>query len=284
MKKIVIIPNANKNGVYDASKQVAEIVSKNGAKAYIDERYAKEFENLFYTYKEFPDDADLIIVIGGDGSVIDASVLAVEYDVPILGINLGNLGYLAEVEPESISILGKLFSGEYTIKEKMLLTSEKISLDKTRTKASRLAVNDVIVSHESYLGVAEFMLITNENENVKYRADGMIFSTPAGSTAYSLSAGGPVVDHGINSILVTPICPHSFFNRSIIFNENSHLLIRNTGKSSLKISIDGRLFDFLEIGEECRVSKSDKKLKMLAFNENNMFSTLFSKMKKIENM
>ena len=284
MKKIIIIPNANKNGVYDASKQVAEIVSKNGAKAYIDERYAKEYENLFYTYKEFPDDADLIIVIGGDGSVIDASVLAVEYDVPILGINLGNLGYLAEVEPESISILGKLFSGEYTIEEKMLLTSEKISLDKTRTKASRLAVNDVIVSHESYLGVAEFMLITNDNENVKYRADGMIFSTPAGSTAYSLSAGGPVVDHGINSILVTPICPHSFFNRSIIFNENSHLLIRNTGKSSLKISIDGRLFDVLEIGEECRVSKSDKKLKMLAFNENNMFSTLFSKMKKIENM
>ena len=284
MKKIIIIPNANKNGVYDASKQVAEIVSKNGAKAYIDERYAKEYENLFYTYKEFPDDADLIIVIGGDGSVIDASVLAVEYDVPILGINLGNLGYLAEVEPESISILGKLFSGEYTIEEKMLLTSEKISLDKTRTKASRLAVNDVIVSHESYLGVAEFMLITNDNENVKYRADGMIFSTPAGSTAYSLSAGGPVVDHGINSILVTPICPHSFFNRSIIFNENSHLLIRNTGKSSLKISIDGRLFDVLEIGEECLVSKSDKKLKMLAFNENNMFSTLFSKMKKIENM
>lgn len=284
MKKIVIIPNVNKNGVYDASKQVSEIFSKNGAKAYIDERYAKEYEELFSTYKEFPSDADLIIVIGGDGSVIDASVLAVEYDIPILGINLGNLGYLAEIEPESIAVLDKLFSGEYTIEEKMLLTSEKISLDKTRTKASRLAVNDVIISHESYLGVAEFMLITQDNENVKYRADGIIFSTPAGSTAYSLSAGGPVVDHGINSILVTPICPHSFFNRSIIFNENSHLLIKNTGKSSLKISIDGRLFDVLEIGEECLVSKSDKKLKMLAFNENNMFSTLFSKMKKIENM
>lgn len=284
MKKIVIIPNANKKGVYDASKQVSEIFSKNGTKAYIDERYAKEYEELFSTYKEFPSDADLIIVIGGDGSVIDASVLAVEYDIPILGINLGNLGYLAEIEPESIAVLDKLFSGEYTIEEKMLLTSEKISLDKTRTKASRLAVNDVIISHESYLGVAEFMLITHDNENVKYRADGIIFSTPAGSTAYSLSAGGPVVDHGINSILVTPICPHSFFNRSIIFNENSHLLIKNTGKSSLKISIDGRLFDVLEIGEECLVSKSDKKLKMLAFNENNMFSTLFSKMKKIENM
>lgn len=284
MKKIVIIPNVNKDGVLSLSKQVAEIISENGAQAFTDERYGKEYENLFSTYKEFPSDAELIIVIGGDGSVIDASVLAVKYDIPILGINLGNLGYLAEIEPESISALNKIFSGEYTIEEKMLLYSEKIFSDKSKAKASRLAVNDVIISHESYLGVAEFMLITNDNENVKYRADGIIFSTPAGSTAYSLSAGGPVVDHGIDAILVTPICPHSFFNRSIIFNENSRLLIKNTGKSTLKISLDGRLFDVLEIGEACLISKSDKKLKMLAFNENNMFSTLFSKMKKIENM
>ncbi len=284
MKKIVIIPNINKDGALNASKQVARIIFQNGAGAFVDEKYGKEYEELFSTYKEFPCDAELIIVIGGDGSVIDASVLAVEHNIPILGINLGNLGYLAEIEPESISVLNKLFSGEYTIEEKMLLTSEKILADKGRIKATRFAVNDVIISHESYLGVAEFMLITDDCENVKYRADGIIFSTPAGSTAYSLSAGGPVVDHGINSILVTPICPHSFFNRSVIFNENSHLLIKNTGKSTLKISIDGRLFDILEIGEECLVSKSDKKLKMLAFNQNNMFSTLFSKMKKIENI
>ena len=92
------------------------------------------------------------------------------------------------------------------------------------------------------------------------------------------------MDHGINSILVTPICPHSFFNRSIIFNENSSLLVKNTGSSILKISIDGRFFAVLESGEECIVSKSSKSLKMLAFNVNNMFSTLFSKMKKIENI
>ena len=284
MKKIAIIPNVSKDGVLAMTKQVARIISENGSEAFIDEKYGDSYKGFATSYNEFPENCDLIIVIGGDGSVIDASVLAVRYDVPILGVNLGNLGYLAEIEPESLITLNKLFTGEYKIEEKMLLSATKKIDGKDKRIAARLAVNDVIISHENYLGVAEFMLITADCENVKYRADGIIFSTPAGSTAYSLSAGGPVVDHGINSILATPICPHSFFNRSIIFNENSELTIKNTGKSTLKISIDGRLFESLEPGQECVVAKSNKALKMLAFNVNNMFSTLFSKMKKIENM
>lgn len=284
MKNIVIIPNVSKDGVLSVTKQVAKIINENGGKAFIDKQYGNDYDGIASAYTEFPSDCDLIIVIGGDGSVIDASVLAVKHDVPILGVNLGNLGYLAEIEPDSLDTVNKLFDGEYKIEEKMLLTAIKRDLTGAEIHSSRLAVNDVIISHENYLGVAEFMLITNDNENVKYRADGIIFSTPAGSTAYSLSAGGPVVDHGINSILATPICPHSFFNRSIIFNENADLTIKNTGKSMLKISIDGRLFDDLNPGEECIVKRSPSTLKLLAFNVNNMFSTLFSKMKKIENM
>lgn len=284
MKKIALIPNVNKDGALAVTKQVAAIIFENGAQAYIDKQYGDCYGEFTDSYTDFPADCDLIIVIGGDGSVIDASVLAVKYNVPILGVNIGNLGYLTEIEPESLSILNNLFSGEYRIEEKMLLFAKKIVDGKEVNFASRLAVNDVIISHECYLGIAEFMLITAHGESVKYRADGIIFSTPAGSTAYSLSAGGPVVDHGINAILATPICPHSFFNRSIIFNENSNLTIKNTGKSALKISIDGRLFDVIEPGEECVVSNSVKRLKMIAFNVNNMFSTLFSKMKKIENI
>ena len=283
MKKIVIIPNQNKEGALDVMCKIASIISQNGAEAFVDNRYLKYCSGYATGYSEFIYDCDLIVVIGGDGSVIDASVQAVECGVPILGVNLGNLGYLAEIEPESLDSLNKLFTGEYSIEDKMLLTAKKKNQEKEMI-ASRHAVNDVIISHESYLGVAEFMLITDGEETVKYRADGIIFSTPAGSTAYSLSAGGPVVDHGINSILATPICPHSFFNRSIIFNENSKLTVKNTGKSQLKISIDGRLFETLENGEECVITKSEKSLKMLAFNANNMFSTLFSKMKKIENI
>lgn len=283
MKKIVIIPNLNKEGALEALCEISSIISKNGAEAFVEEKYIEYCAGFAAGYTKFITDCDLIIVVGGDGSVIDASVLAVEYGVPILGVDLGNLGYLAEIEPDSLSSLNNLFVGEYSIEEKMLLTAKKTG-DKKETVASRFAVNDVIISHESYLGVADFMLITDSGETVKYRADGIILSTPVGSTAYSLSAGGPVVDHGVNAILATPICPHSFFNRSIIFNENSRLTVKNTGKSPLKISMDGRLFDILEKGEECVITKADKCLKVLAFNANNMFSTLFSKMNKIGNM
>ena len=283
MKKIAVIPNVNKNGAIEITKKVIDILSENGAEIYIDERYDVDIERRIKKYDSFPADAELIIVIGGDGSVIDASVTAVEYDIPVLGINIGNLGYLAEVETDSLSILNKLFTGEYKIEEKMLLRAEK-RVNGERQPSNRFAVNDVIISHENFLGIAEFALITDDAESVKYRADGIILSTPVGSTAYSLSAGGPIVDHGINSILATPICPHSFFNRSIIFNENAVILIKNTGKSTLKISIDGRLFESLNGGEVCSVSQLDKKLKMLAFNVNNMLSTLFGKMKKIESI
>ncbi len=283
MKKIAVIPNVNKNGAIEITKKVIDILSENGAEIYIDERYDVDIERRIKKYDSFPADAELIIVIGGDGSVIDASVTAVEYDIPVLGINIGNLGYLAEVETDSLSILNKLFTGEYKIEEKMLLRAEK-RVNGEKQPSNRFAVNDVIISHENFLGIAEFALITDDAESVKYRADGIILSTPVGSTAYSLSAGGPIVDHGINSILATPICPHSFFNRSIIFNENAVILIKNTGKSTLKISIDGRLFESLNVGEVCSVSQLDKKLKMLAFNVNNMFSTLFGKMKKIESI
>lgn len=283
MKNIVIIPNVNKPRACDITREVIRILFDLNINVYVDEKYGEEFVGCAIGYSHFPEYADLICVIGGDGSVIDASVIAVEKDIPVLGINLGNLGYLAEIEPDSLAILKRLTTGEYRIVEKMLLGVKKISGDNV-TCATRLAVNDIIISHEGYLGIADFTMITEDFDSFKLRADGMIFSTPAGSTAYSLSAGGPIIDHGINAILATPICPHSFFNRSIIFNENEALTIENNGKSELKISIDGRLFDSIDAGERCTVFKSSKTLKTLTFSPNNTFQTLFGKMKKIENM
>lgn len=282
MKKIVIIPNNNKEAAFEIAERIAAIISKNGAIAYVDEKYGADYNKIAASYSEFPNDAELIIVVGGDGSVIDASLLAVKYDIPVLGVNLGNFGYLAEVEPSELDSINKLFCGEYKIEEKMLLCIK--GAQGSEAEYGRFAVNDIIISHESYLGISEFTLVTDNNESVKYRSDGMILSTPAGSTAYSLSAGGPIVDHGINAILATPICPHSFFNRSIIFNENTKITIKNTGKSTLKISIDGRLVKNLDVGGECVIMQANKKLKMLAFSSNNMLATLFAKMQKIENI
>ena len=283
MKNILIIPNKNKDKDFVISGRVADLLSKNGASVYVEDKYGTTLSGNAEKISEIPANIELIIVIGGDGSVIDASVTAIEKEIPILGINLGKLGYLAEIDVDNIDELERLFTGEYIVENKMLLEASLISGDKVLI-SERLAVNDIIISHDTFLGIADFKLEKSDGECVRYRADGMIFSTPVGSTAYSLSAGGPIVSHGIDSILVTPIAPHSFFNRSIIFSPSDKLKIKNSSETELKISVDGRLFAALNINEECVVRTSEKSLKMLSFNQNNNISTLFKKMRNLEDI
>ena len=283
MKSIVIIPNILKDTDLAVSSRVSEYLVSCGATVYVDEKLGSDLGGSAKAYSTIPADAELIVVIGVDGSIIDDSVPEIEHDLPVLGINLGNLGYLAELEPDDISQLKRLFSGEYKVEEKMLLSVAVVRDGKT-VLSPRLALNDVIISHESYLGLAELALTDSNGSTVKYRADGLIISTPVGSTAYSLSAGGPILSHDIDSILATPICPHSFFNRSIIFNPSEQLTLCNHGTDTLNITVDGRLFAELAKGESCVVKAADKRFRMLTFSHGNMFSTLFGKMKRFENI
>ena len=275
MKNILLIPNPSKDIGLKMTDRVVEKLKSLGIRTIVQEK------PLISTATH--SDVDLIIVIGGDGSVIDASVYAVELGVPLLGINLGKVGYLSELEPPDISLLDRLVTGEYSIEEKMLLSVECNHNDGVE-RSSRLALNDIVISHGDYLGISDIVVENGRGDAVKYRCDGIIAATPAGSTAYSLSAGGPIVDHSLNSIIVTPVCPHTFFNRSIIYGENEKIKIINEGSSELKVSIDGRLFSELLGGECCTVSKSAVGLSMLTFSENNMFETLFKKMKLLEEL
>ncbi len=283
MKNIAIIPNPTKDLGLAVTKSLADKLISLGAVVYIEEKYALDFKDKAVLYSTIPSCVELIIVVGGDGSMLDASVTAIEKNIPLLGVNLGKVGYLSEVEPYNLDILSGLFTGEYTVEEKMLLSLTHISGDRCEV-SERLAVNDIIASHDTYLGIADFILENSAGDSVKYRADGLILSTPAGSTAYSLSAGGPIVSHDIDSIVATPICPHSFFNRSIIFKASEEIKLKNTSKNPLNVSIDGRCFKSVQSGEECIIKTADKKLKVLTFSKNNMFSTLFKKMRILEDI
>ena len=150
--------------------------------------------------------------------------------------------------------------------------------------AQRLAVNDIIVSHSEYLGIADICLENSTNEAVRYRADAVILATPAGSTAYALSSGGPIISHNLDSITATPVSPHSFFNRSIVYSANETIKVSNVGNNIIKVNIDGRFFDSLGNGDFCVVRKSEKRFKMLTFSENSMFTTLFNKLKILSNI
>ena len=279
MKRIVIIPNPQKDKELSVTRAVAEQLIGLGFSVFIDEKAgASGLPDVDCDAADFI--ADLIVVVGGDGSVIDASRYAVNADIPMLGINLGKVGYLSEVDPDALGILERLVRGEYSVKEKMLLTVEAGH----SLRGGIYAVNDVIVSHGEYLGISEFSLEDSCGNSLAYRADGVIVSTPQGSTAYSFSSGGPVLAHDVEGILVTPVCPHSFFNRSVLFNSKETLTVTNTGRYPMNIAVDGRKYAELMPGEHCRIGKADRRIKMLTFSENKMFTELFKKMSVTEGL
>ena len=279
MKKAVIITNTKKDTDLSATQRVIERLSNADILPLVKEGVFGSVPFGVSVYTEFPCDADFIIVVGGDGSVIDASRYSIECGIPLVAVNLGTVGYLAEVELSELHLLDRLAVGEYTIDHKILLTVEKDG-----AYANALAVNDVVISHDDYLGISELRVTDGGGNSIGYRADGVILSTPQGSTAYSLSSGGPILAHGIESILLTPVCPHSFFNRSVIFSASERLTVTNVGNGSLNISIDGRRFTSLSGGECCTVHVADKKLGMISFSENTMFRRLFKKMRLMEDI
>ena len=283
MKNIALIPNMSKSMAGEVTHRLIETLSTLGFTLYSAAKYAADFSDKVITYDEMPSDIDLVIVVGGDGSVLDASVDAIDADVPLIGVNLGKVGYLSEVEPDNLDVFARLKDGSFAVEERMLL-STALKLVGGTEYVTRLAVNDVVISHDSYLGIADFKIENSRGESVKYRADGIVLATPSGSTAYSLSAGGPIVSHDLDSILVTPVCPHSFFNRSLLFNSAERITVKNTGSSELNVSIDGRRMASLAMGEECTVSVAEKRLKMLTFSKDSMFSTLFKKMRILEDV
>lgn len=284
MKKAILVPNGQKDPSLALTRAAVGCLVSLGIIAYIDEEYQPlEIEDARF-YSEIPKDADFIIVIGGDGSFIDASGLALELDIPIIGINLGKVGYLATVEPDRLDLLSIIAEGGADISENMLLVAEKHYKDGSITSSERLAVNDVVISHDSYLGISDIRLENGGGDAVHYRADGIILATPQGSTAYSLSAGGPIISHGIDSITVTPICPHSFFNRSIVYGPDEKIRISNMNEDVLNISVDGRLFTRLNKGESCLVYRSDKRIKTYNLEDTNLFSTLSKKIKLLQDL
>ncbi|MBQ9070301.1 MAG: NAD(+)/NADH kinase [Clostridia bacterium] len=282
MKNVFIVPNPKKDLHYKVTRNLVSLLLESGASVSMNKRY----EDSKIEFLRYVDDADenteLVIVIGGDGSFIEASHYAISLNVPIIGVNLGKVGYLSEIEPDNLSVIKRIFSGEYKVNEKMLLSAAYTENGEVKN-IDRIAVNDVVVSHEEYLGISDFVILSKEG-GVRYRADGVVFATPQGSTAYSLSAGGPIVSHEAHSIIVTPIAPHSFFNRSIVFAKGEEIKLKNKSAKALNLALDGRFSLKIPSGEECVIKSSEKTLKVLTFKDNNMFSNLFNKMQILEDI
>ena len=281
MKHIVVMPNGHKDPGYIYSRRILHRLIQLGACPYLPATLKSTIRvrGIQYYDGELPEQTEMILVIGGDGSVLDAAVYAIGADVPILGINLGRLGYLAELEAEEADELARLFTGDFTVREHMTFD---VSLIRSGEEMHLVhsAVNDVVLSQGEGEGLSELRLEDGVGNHLTYVADGMIVATPLGSTAYSLAAGGPVVDASLAAFCVTPICAHSLFSRSVLFPPEYTIALRNISSRGglMRVTVDGDDGYTLEPGDCVRVSRSAKVLRMITLKNRSALGVLCRKM------
>ena len=220
-------------------------------------------------------DCQILLAIGGDGTIIHAAKAAAAWDIPILGVNAGKLGFTAGLEREELAMLSRLTEPDLPEERRMML---HVTLTGPQGSQSFLALNDAVVSAE-LAAIIDYQVSLGRERSYNCRADGFIVATPTGSTAYTLSAGGPVVEPALNCMLYTPICPHSLFNRSIVFAPDTALTVyipQNRGK--LFLTTDGEPPVELRAGDRLIFAKSSRSPRFIKLTESNFYDILSQKL------
>lgn len=220
-------------------------------------------------------DCDVLLAVGGDGTIISAAKLAAELNIPLLGLNAGKLGFTAGLEPGQLHLLPKLIKGRWHEERRMML---EVSLYSEEDQRRFYALNDAVVSAE-LAKIVEYRMAIGGNSSYLYRADGFLVATPTGSTAYSLSAGGPVVEPTLDCMIYTPICPHSLFNRSVAFAPDTRLVVdipRNRGR--LFLTVDGAEPVELRVGDRLVFTRARRYARFIKLTNNSFYDILNQKL------
>ncbi|MCD8094919.1 MAG: NAD(+)/NADH kinase [Ruminococcus sp.] len=226
--RVFIYPNLLKTNSLRCAEQACGILLEEDCEIYMEESYKESFGEMFsikyFTLEECVEGCDVIIVTGGDGTILRCSSAAARYGKPILGINCGTLGFMASLEADDLDKLRLLCRGEYTVTERMRL-SVKVKCESGEEICAD-ALNDVVLIKGENCRIADFEVSKSGSIVSSLRADGVIFSTATGATAYSLSAGGPIIEPDMECIEFSQICAHSLFARTIVFSPDSHISVR----------------------------------------------------------
>jgi NAD+ kinase len=216
----------------------------------------------------------VIIVLGGDGTILNIARQSSRYDVPLFGINLGHLGFLTEAEVGDMYLsLDKILKGDYLIEKRMMLEAS-FEEDNNKTK-ELLALNDISITKGMTSRMITISVFINDNFFEMYSADGIVISSPTGSTAYSLSAGGPIVSPELRVMIITPICPHTIHNRSIVISETDEVKIEICGENpEVMLSVDGQDLYKLNTGISVRIRSSSCVTNLVKLKQRSFFDVL----------
>jgi len=281
MKKILVIPNQFKDKEFKITIKVMNWLSDHDCLALLPIELSAFPELKEYTFATKNDilSIDYGLVLGGDGTIIQSSRTYIDHEIPLLGINLGNLGFLAEIELIDIdSALEAFLNEEFIIEDRMMICASHEKGDCLGT-----ALNDVVISRQSISRMISFDVFVNDLFVNSYRADGVIISTPTGSTAYNLSAGGPIISPTNEVIVMTPICPHSLTARSIVLSGNDEIKItfkhpRNKHVDDLLVTIDGQEATRIYKTDTIIIKKAKEKVELMRLLNNDFFEILRRKL------
>lgn len=278
---IVLYPNFRKKNALPTALKVCDKLKSLDIEIAADEKYRDEFKDKPFVSFGGIDDivsrCDIIIAIGGDGTILKASHYASEHNKPLLGINTGHLGFMASMEIDELENLSRLKTSDYKIETRMMLDISQI---RDNTLISRYtALNDIVIARP-YSKISDFEVSTDNIVVSSIRSDGVVFSTPTGSTAYALSAGGPIVEPYLECIQLTPICPHSLSSRTMLFSPERKIEVRHFSneKAEVYFSVDGRPEVQVERDDVLVVSRSLKKLRLIDIKGNSFFDAVNNKL------
>lgn len=278
---IVLYPNFRKKNALPTALKVCDKLKSLDIEIAADEKYRDEFRDKPFVSFGGIDDivsrCDIIIAIGGDGTILKASHYASEHNKPLLGINTGHLGFMASMEIDELENLSRLKTSDYKIETRMMLDISQVRDNTLISKYT--ALNDIVIARP-YSKISDFEVSTDNIVVSSIRSDGVVFSTPTGSTAYALSAGGPIVEPYLECIQLTPICPHSLSSRTMLFSPERKIEVRHFSneKAEVYFSVDGRPEVQVERDDVLVVSRSLKKLRLIDIKGNSFFDAVNNKL------
>ena len=270
---VAVIPNLDKRGSSETVEKMAAFFKECGIVAYLPD------DICCAGYEHAPQDelykmADIIITIGGDGTIIRFAKRAAQDGKAVLGINAGRVGYLANIEQNEYNLLSKLATGEYSIEERMMLN---ITVKENGNVIGEYeALNDAVISSGYLSRIIDVTASVDGGDVIAYHADGLIAATPTGSTAYSMSAGGPVIDPDMKCVCLTPICSHSLAAKPILIGGSKQIKLKAFSKkrTDIYLSVDGRKVVNVKPFTEIYITQSKNAVKLVRINDRSFYKTL----------
>jgi NAD+ kinase len=279
MKKIGIITKLKKPEAIEVVKKLNPWLKEISRETFIDIETATSIGEKGFQRSEIPSLVDMIIVLGGDGTLLSVVRLVGDLGIPILGVNLGGLGFITEVPLDELyTTLERVFNNDYFIEERLMLIAH------VRRRVERIAeynvLNEVVINKGALARIIDLETYINKTYVTTFKADGIILSTPTGSTAYSLSAGGPIIYPTLHSFVLTPICPHTLTNRPLVLPDDFLVEIALKSESGdVFLTLDGQVGFSLKYGDVVEVKKSQGKIKLISSPKRDYFKILRTKLK-----